>query len=115
MEENQKGSPDASGLSKLGSDIKVMNLRPTDKSRHLSEKPYFSHKYQTRAEQLQDESLIYRRVGIYEGDLNLPIPNTTERKIKKINKRRVDDVQSIIKGFQPQNDFEVKKLQQNMN
>ena len=55
-----------------------MNLRATDKSKHL-EKPYFSHKYQTKAEQLQDESLIYSRVCIYEGDLNLPVPNKTER------------------------------------
>ena len=48
MLENQKGSPDPTMLSKLGNDIAVMNLRPTDKSKHL-EKPYFSHKYQTKA------------------------------------------------------------------
>ena len=44
MLENQKGSPDASLLSKLGNEIKVMNLRATDKSKQL-DKPYFSHKY----------------------------------------------------------------------
>ena len=52
---------------------------------------------------------------MYQGDLNLPLMNSHERKIKKINKRRVDDVQSIINSFLPQNDFEVKKNLKNMN
>lgn len=91
MLENQKGSPDATALSNMGSDIRVMNLRPVDKSKHL-EKSHFTHKYQTKYEQLQDESLLYRRVGIYEGDLNLPVTNTHERRVRTINKKRVDEV-----------------------
>ena len=46
MEENQKGSPDATLLSKLGSDIKVLNLRPEDKSKMMN-KNYFRLKNPT--------------------------------------------------------------------
>ena len=35
MLENQKGSPEVSIKSILGSDEEVLNLRPTDKSKHL--------------------------------------------------------------------------------
>lgn len=92
MEENQKGSPDATLLSKLGSDIKVMNLRPLDKSKHMSNKSHFIYKYQTKAEELQDKSLLYRRENMYEGDNGLPLTSARERKIRKLNKKRVDDV-----------------------
>ena len=109
MLENQKGSPDATLLSNLGSDIKVMNLRPVDKSKHMSSKSHFTYKFQTKGEEFQDEAMLYRRVGIYEGDLSLPISSARERKIKRINKKRVDDVQKIIKAHEPQNDFEAKK------
>lgn len=50
MLENQKGSPEVSLLSKLGQDIKVMNLRPVEKKKHVASKSYFTHKYQTKAE-----------------------------------------------------------------
>jgi hypothetical protein len=79
-------------LSNLGSDIKVMNLRPTDKSKHMSSKSHFLHKFQTKAEELQDHSRLYRREHIYEGDLGLPINSARERQILKLNKMRVDEV-----------------------
>ena len=97
-------------LSKLGSDIRVMNLRPTDKSKHMSSKSHFTYKFQTKAEELQDHSRLYRRENIYEGDLGLPINSARERQILKLNKKRVDDVQNIIKAEEPQNDFEARKL-----
>ena len=49
MLENQRGSPDATELSRLGSDFLVMNLRPTEKEKHMDSKPTI-RRFQTRAE-----------------------------------------------------------------
>ena len=87
-----------------------MNLRPTDKSKHMSSKSHFLYKYQTKAEELQDHSRLYRRENIYEGDNGLPVNSARERQIMKLNKKRVDEVQNKIKALEPQNDFEARKL-----
>ncbi len=54
--------------------------------------------------------MLYRRIGdIWEGDLGLPIPIPRERRVKKLNKKRVEDVQKIIKSKEPVDDFTVKR------
>lgn len=73
-----------------------MNLRPVEKEKHVGSKHHFLHKYQTKAEEFQDKALLYRRIGIWEGDISLPLAHKFEKKVRKLNKRRVDDVQEII-------------------
>jgi hypothetical protein len=51
MLDNQKRDPEVNLKSILGTDELVMNLRPTDKSKHLA-KSYFTLNAQTRAQKM---------------------------------------------------------------
>jgi hypothetical protein len=60
-----------------------MNLRPTDKSKHLA-KSYFGLNGQTRAQRMQDDNLLYRNNILSNKDLGLPEIND---KIAKMNQK----------------------------
>lgn len=51
MHENSQRDPIPSMRSICGSDEKVMNLRPLDKTKHLNKKP-FAHKGRNQAERI---------------------------------------------------------------
>ena len=59
-----------------------MNLRPTDKAKHVGKKSHFTHKAHTDAQRMQDEALLYRKNYLYEGDISLPPVN---REVGRLN------------------------------
>ena len=83
MLDNQQRDPEVNLKSILGSNEKVMNLRPLDKSKHVGNKAYFSHKAHTDAQRMQDEALLYRKHHLYDGDISLPPVN---REVGRMNK-----------------------------
>jgi hypothetical protein len=67
----------------LGQDELVMNLRPTDKSKHIAHS-HLILKGQTYVQRMQDDSLLYRNKHLSEDELGLPPIN---QKIAKMNRR----------------------------
>jgi len=49
MLDNQQRDPEVNLKSILGSNEKVLNLRPVDKAKHIGKKSYFTHKAHTDA------------------------------------------------------------------
>ena len=56
---------------------------------------------------MRDAAIYNRNNVLWEGDIGLPLPNT-ERKILNLSKKRVEDVQKIIKSYEPIDDFAVR-------
>ena len=76
MMENQARDPAVSRKSLLGNDELVMDLRPTKKERHVGASPYFALKAKTRAEEMQDETLLYRKKHFGNDEEGLPPVNS---------------------------------------
>ena len=83
MLDNQQRDPEVNLKSILGSNEKVMNLRPLDKTKHVGQKTYFTHKAHTDAQRMQDEALLYRKHHLYDGDISLPPVN---REVGRMNR-----------------------------
>ena len=68
MLDNQLRDPEVNLKSILGNDQLVLNLRPLDHTKNVGTTNYFTHKAHTDAQRMQDESLIYRKSHLYDGD-----------------------------------------------
>ena len=83
MQDNQLRDPEVNLKSILGTDEMVLNLRPTDKSKHIA-KSFFALSGHTKAQRMQDENLLYRNKHLNNRDLGLPAIN---ERIEKMNKK----------------------------
>ena len=66
---------------------------------HVDMDAFYASVEQLDNPEFQDKALLYRRIGIWEGDISLPLAHKFEKKVRKLNKRRVDDVQQIIQNL----------------
>ena len=63
-------------------------MRPTKKDNHVGTSPYFATKAKTRAEEMQDETLLYRKRHFSNDEEGLPPVNSQVGRFDRIIKQK---------------------------
>lgn len=95
----------------MGSDELVMNLRPTDKSKHLGSYS-FCFKGKTKVEQMQDETLLYRKKFFSNDEEGLPPVSNYIKKFDHLRGASYQEANDIAGPIKLQDFMKVEDLKE---